>query len=931
MPAQVGRADLLRALVLGRENALALDHTDTVWWGYVPPQRDANDTRDAGDTLELRLPPAQPSGRPQTAAMRARSALRMPEVWETQRLREEQDGLVEASKPLTAFEAQEIQPPDEPRGSHHDLLPLPRLAGPLAVQLRRTQAGGVDLAALLQASIRRRWPPRLPRLGRQTWPAKLVLMLDVGTDLFPYRYDMCRVSALIQGLVPRAQLRVLAGAHGPFGSWGRFRERVDWVDADKGIRPESECTYLLLSDMGLLRPASEMAQAWKAWLDAAHAKRCACVALAPVAVEDVSSELTSRVRLLRWSPDSRLRPERGRPQSQAVTSDSDDVALHELLACLSATLRMDPPMLRVLRQNSRTPLDASLEGRLWAHADVRSTTYACLRPERVEFYQAAFRWQGGRDSDGLRAVCAAHHAHWPLGMRLVDEMQQITASPRQDSEWLDRLHHDLMRLAHSVRSGGRDQDALTETADYVLRCASNKAHTHLGAALDALAHALGMAIGPRLTWCLLQRGQAFFLVPATDIRSDGPGVVLCSDVGQAAPGELMRIAQPRHAPTYLRLPPEGLLTLPPLLHGSVIMLGGIETRLQRRHRIRGVWGWEQSHEGVMETLDLPWSNDLMFPNEGLARVFALLPTHIGGEVRARVDFDNYGLFLELASLMPPSFAFSQDRPLLFRFRYLEPSTFLQGSAEAIGHADERPQHPVTFTQGLWLAETPCTLEHWQAVMGKNLSRFHHGEKGLQRPVENVSFHEVMMFLKKLQIFLPRGCEAVLPSESQWEYACRAGTSTEYWWGDVPEDLNANWKEQHNGTTSVKHYAPNPWGFHDMHGNVWEWCRDGKRDYASKQVQDPEGPDESELRVVRGGSWIALPAHARAAFRPCRPRWHKVRSLGFRFALKFSDEIDALSEGLGARRRGVAESRINKPSAQAVRRPRRKRNKKYETE
>ena len=162
-----------------------------------------------------------------------------------------------------------------------------------------------------------------------------------------------------------------------------------------------------------------------------------------------------------------------------------------------------------------------------------------------------------------------------------------------------------------------------------------------------------------------------------------------------------------------------------------------------------------------------------------------------------------------------------------------------------------------------------------------------------------------LFLVALQPLLPPGCEVVLPTESQWEYACRAGTQTQYWWGDEADDARANWNDQHGGPTPVDRYPPNPWGLFDMHGNVWEWCADGQRDYADAPARDPEGPGEDHVRMVRGGSWISHPGYARAADRPRRHRGDANLFQGFRFALKSAPGPEARLGGSDASRRGGA--------------------------
>ncbi|TXH73743.1 MAG: hypothetical protein E6Q88_05010 [Lysobacteraceae bacterium] len=927
MPAQVGRADLLRALHLGCAGPLALEHTDAEWCGYVPRDLPAASNTEQAEVFALQFPGVRRMPAPVINRPKARSALRMPEVWVAERIDPQADP--EPQPPpehRTHLSAEELQPPDEPAVAYQDLVPLPRLARPLAAQLQRPQLADVDIAALLRASARRHWPRRLPRLTRQRWPSRLVLMLDVSIDLFPYHYDMYRVQALLQARVPRAQMQVWAGAHGPFGPWENLC--ADPGQAMASVQPQPGCTYLLVSDLGLLRPASDPARAWQRWLQQAQARKCACVTLAPVASEDVSPELAAVVRLLRWSPGSRLRPERGRPETDAAATDHDharsdyirsdhirsdhirsdharddqaSAALRELLACLSATLRMDPPLLRALRQNGSAPLDASLEGRLWAHPEVRSTTYACLYPEFLERRQADLRTQSEIRRAAFDQACVHHHSHWPLGMQLVDGMQQLAALRPTQSERLDRTRDHLHRLTQSLKAEQGDPATLENTADYVLRRAPAEVRPLVGDALDALMQARGQPIGARQRWRLLQRGQQLCIAPAASPKSDGPGVVLCHDLGMAAAGEWVLLTQPQQPAQYLPLPIDGALALPPLREGACIALGGGQTRLSRRKRTRGVLSWQQSDTGVVERLDLSWFEKRHASTEGLIRGVALLPDHDGRDALVDIDRDEYGMVL---SIRPDALLRSAGLANPFiRFRYLEPATFLQGSPDGEGHGDEHPQHSVTLTQGLWLAETPCTQALWQAVMGRNPSHFKQGKDAPLRPVENVSWDDVQSFLHKLTQMLPAGCEAVLPTESQWEYACRAGTQTEYWWGDAPDQAKANfdmegersWDDK-EGTTPVNRYPPNPLGLFDMHGNVWEWCADGLRDYTAEAARDPEGPTEGPARVVRGGSWLYHPVDARAAYRLGRFRDDAYRIRGFRFALRSSSRPEAGSGG-----------------------------------
>ena len=227
-----------------------------------------------------------------------------------------------------------------------------------------------------------------------------------------------------------------------------------------------------------------------------------------------------------------------------------------------------------------------------------------------------------------------------------------------------------------------------------------------------------------------------------------------------------------------------------------------------------------------------------------------------------------------------------DTQAVFRMRRIEPGTFLMGSPDDDPEATdrERPQHEVTLSEGFWLADAPCTQSVYEAVMGKNPSRF----KGDDRPVEQVSWDDTQAFIHALNDRLA-GVPFSLPSEAQWEYACRAGTTTARY-----EELDAiAW---HHGnadgqTHAVRQKQPNAWGLYDMLGNAREWCFDTAKGWGAL-FGYPHGPrtdpvtvghPEHSSRVVRGGSWSFDAQYVRAAYRYASSREHRNVDLGFRLA------------------------------------------------
>ena len=233
-----------------------------------------------------------------------------------------------------------------------------------------------------------------------------------------------------------------------------------------------------------------------------------------------------------------------------------------------------------------------------------------------------------------------------------------------------------------------------------------------------------------------------------------------------------------------------------------------------------------------------------------------------------------------------------------RLRWIEPGSFVMGSpAEERQRIDEKdireranereaPAHPVTINRGFWLADTACTQALWAAVLGgQNPSRFAEGADAPQRPVERVSWDDAQRLLQALARALAHS-QPALPTEAEWEYACRAGSQAAYWWGDQMHPDLANVAGQLDGTSPVKHYRPNPWGLHDMHGNVWEWCADTDlRAFQGRPEADPQGIADGDVRVLRGGSWLHPAGSARSAYRSRARRGYDWDGIGFRLALR----------------------------------------------
>ena len=220
--------------------------------------------------------------------------------------------------------------------------------------------------------------------------------------------------------------------------------------------------------------------------------------------------------------------------------------------------------------------------------------------------------------------------------------------------------------------------------------------------------------------------------------------------------------------------------------------------------------------------------------------------------------------------------------------WCKPGTFLMGiPREETGRYSSEIQYEVTLTQGFYLGKYEVTQEQWEKVMGSNPS----DHKGAALPVEKVSWGDAMEFCKKLTEVekeadrLPKGWTYTLPTEAQWEYACRAGTTTAYSFGDVITPKQANYERNVGKTTPVGTYPANAWGFHDMHGNVWEWCLDWYGKYPDGSAIDPVGPSDGSTRVSRGGGWLNYGWLRRSATRYGGTPDYRFNDLGFRLSLQ----------------------------------------------
>ena len=207
-------------------------------------------------------------------------------------------------------------------------------------------------------------------------------------------------------------------------------------------------------------------------------------------------------------------------------------------------------------------------------------------------------------------------------------------------------------------------------------------------------------------------------------------------------------------------------------------------------------------------------------------------------------------------------------------------TFKMGTYEGFGDEDELPVRDITITNDYYIGVCEITQKQWEAVMGENPSSF----KGENMPVESVSWTECMKFCEKLS--KSTGLDITLPTEAQWEYACRAGSDTKWFFGeDVAEFGKYDNADTDAKTSDVAQFMPNPNGLYDMYGNVMEWCLDYySPEYLKDDTTDPKGPEKGDAKVSRGGGWGANPDECRSAYRNACGENEKSDGIGLRIVI-----------------------------------------------
>lgn len=766
---------------------------------------------------------------------------------------------------------------------HHLAVPWPDL-GP---RLRRLVCEDVfsrkvDVQQLVNRVARLSPVSRVPLLKERSWSPELWVIADNSTRLAPFHIDMEAIIAELRTIVPCGSMHVVRGAQ-PNALWL-------WDSADSTPQavpcasPPPGAHLLVLSDLGLYSGTSEFWQMWLEWCQRVRSDGGRMLVLFPGDVTRIPAQLRELIHAVSWIPSS----------CEVQEQESRDALVRQLLILAAPTIRLEPGLLRDLRLLLPYAHDATLELDAW-NSPMMSGVHPMAATLDRDLTKSQLLPAFELLAPEIRRAALMTIRGWRLHFRHApeiwfEELMNLSVSSKA------LLPDDVEDARHSVRfysqernidsrRGQRcrvwmynstnridDQAYADPVVGKVLRKTRRELHQEPNAVLqetDLRELPTGVTRTIRLILCGSQLraivGDRMQINPATiELKSSVPYLRVQSDFGRLDGTDDETIQDPGNAgkpmSSYVEIPDSGNAVFPlPCPH---IRISSNLEELDLKRVTRPDWAvaWGVDMFGQYADFEVPRGSGT-------------------GKVRQRL-------------------------------RWIPPGEFVMGSpTDEPGRYDNELQHCVTISSGFWMFDTPCTQDLWEAVNGNNPSYF----QDPLRPVEQVSWDDARQFAETLSKHVPR-LNFNLPTEAQWEYACRAGTGTALYSGptEIIGENNApaldpiawyggnsgkeydievshpasNWKAKQYafekaGSRRVKLKARNPWGLYDLLGNVWEWCSDWYDEYNPSILGDPTGPEKGSFRVVRGGSCFDYARDVRSA---CRFRYDpglRLDYLGFR--------------------------------------------------
>ncbi|HMW19610.1 MAG TPA: formylglycine-generating enzyme family protein [Nitrosomonas sp.] len=759
------------------------------------------------------------------------------------------------------------------------LLSMSRLAPLLHQGLGQIKTTSrIDFSRMVRHIAQGKFIRRLPRIKQQRWPQQLQIIVDPHVSLEPYWSDFAfiitalkkrlgteRVTALRfdEATLSESQMQATYWPTQPQDRWFVWQLSA------------SDVPLLILSDLGMVTSDANVRYQWRQWITQLRSHAGPILTLSPALQSPQGRQLCA---LIKPHPlHDRVRLPRHPARKGFELAQPKAETLSNVLTWLSILPIIDTGLLRRLRTEMQWG-GSELESLIWNHACFSQTSLGLRMPDSSEAqqYRAKYQQQFAQTPQAQRfwQIVHDHHAQGFEGLRQLERLSRSISEHEHD----DAAHCYFQRVCATIRQTS-PVSAHAQALQAQCRTVLLSLPDHLflsdqqdvAYALYAMAYQQEIQAGQwpeslkpgfepaRLQW-LIDQEQSQQRLQWWVLQTSAQGYFVCQ------PGS-PETTSPQLPSAVL----ESLSAIPPtyqVLSGSTLSRRGIVRPAQVFSAADAPLVVETSMQRVeLEAIQKPaWALRIKANRSGLA---VDLPVWQGKSVTAPwqpgtgssagrwqlpVPFglDEWGLYADLTV-----------REVTQRFRWIVPGTFTMGSPEnEAERREDETQHLVTLTQGFWLADSVCTQALWQAVMGGDNPA--HFRDSPNHPVEQVSWNDVQQFIQTLNAQFP-DIQARLPTEAEWEYACRAGTTTPFSFGGniTSEQVNYHGEYPYAGaekgryrekTVPVKSLPPNPWGLYEMHGNVLEWCGDWYGTYPAEAVVDPIGPVTGQGRVLRGGAW-----------------------------------------------------------------------------
>ncbi len=774
----------------------------------------------------------------------------------------------------------------------------------------------------------------LPLKKKKHWSSFGQVIVDRNPRLSPFWGDFAEAIELLVKVRGRSGLRIWQFDRGPEAGCRDWFEPLAPARAYKP--PPSGTSVLVIGDLGCYATGPSTRRAWLRFGRFLKEEGLAASALLCLPPRLWDRELEEAWRPVFW--DRGLPLNGCAPMALGLQGGGMRVerahGAQALLTLLAPSVRVEPPLLRAARfLLPPGKADVGSEYYAWTHPDIVSDLSAlAYKPDSIAKYREAFKTLAHGLRQELARLLKAYHALLPFSIReeeaniLLGLLDGEREPPRPDDLMARvakafQMRSETPRLRAWFSRLSRRQDRwswrdvrlaaaylFAEDSDPRRRLVAFPA----GFPLDEVHWVLKGKLEPE-SWTLFQQGRA--------LRSRRGKTENLEEENGFHQGQALAWTSSRtgalgfqyedEPERYLALREEGLIAMPER-RGEGLMLHTDSEVLEV--------GFQEKP---------PWADQIGYSSKGLfvrvresgRKAFWLQPNQTLCSTKIQSGGASAGLRLEEGrwvwenqfdrfreGLVPkPSwakgigsdeygvFALLEFKGVAQRLRLIPPGEFSMGSP---GNEPEREgseaAHPVILTRAFWLGETPVTQALWRAIMGGNPSKF----KGLERPVEKVSWKDAQEFIQKANKRKPE-LGLRLPTEAEWEYACRSDTKTPFHFGSqiTTEQVNYNSEFPYGGgekgvsrkeTVEVYALPGNAWGLYQMHGNVREWCMDWSGNYPDFQVIDPRGSGWSGYRALRGGSWFTGAGLCRSAYRFNWLPAARIYDAGFRLAADYPE-------------------------------------------